>query len=612
MGIIKKLLTKAVVKAVESYVNKQQTVSVEVQTRKAESVRPTTAEKPKAPQPEIKKSAPQKAPQPPKTKQPEKKEPTPPKTTEMSKSEQTAPVEIPQLKMTMSEAQRAGFQFKYANRSGNAVITSIHVKSDELIIPSYIDGHPVTVINKKCRCIINNGIHNVKLYLPDTIRIIGDSAFYVILPEKFYRPNVWQAVFSEVYFPHGFAVIGKHAFGGQKNLKALHFGERTYIKDNAFVNCTSLESVNLDGCSLGSLSFCHCKNLKNCTGSFSNYGFTDYAFSDTLYEKMHELVIVGNTLHKYNGSDKTVAVLNSIRYISAEAFAYNKSIENIILPDSVTGIGVRAFEGCTALKSINLSNVCSIHNGAFRNCSCLSDAKLKKDVYLEKGCFENTPFAAKNTKDSVWVGTIIEGTFLKYPTVTRREIYEFPAGVRAIADDKSDRSLSIRFSYSTVIFPETVERVDNISVFVHANKIIFRNPNVRVKRDERPFANIFRKRLLIVTFEIDGVTSEFPLFIPDYYRCEKSAYKQIILFYEHFFETLDVNFYDSGILDLELHWRHKLEIAYKRLAGGFKLSKNHRQMYEDFVKKHRKKGLKYAMERNDEEQIRFFEGLSSI
>ena len=181
--------------------------------------------------------------------------------------------------------------------------------------------------------------------------------------------------------------------------------------------------------------------------------------------------------------------------------------------------------------------------------------------------------------------------------------------MRAIADDKSDNWLSVRFRNSTVIFPETVERIDNISVFVPADKIIFRNPNVKVKRDERPFANIFRKRLLVVAFEIDGVTSEFPLFIPDYYRCEKSVYRSIIDFYEHFFETLDVNFYDSGILDLELSWRHKLEIAYKRLTGGFKLTESNRQMYESFVKTHRKKGLKFAIERNDEEQIKFFESL---
>ena len=97
--------------------------------------------------------------------------------------------------------------------------------------------------------------------------VVGAIALYLQfrrdknINEASFLLEFWKN-FSEVYFPHGFAVIGKHAFGGQKNLKTLHFGERTYIEDNAFECCTSLESVNLDGCSLGSLSFCHCKNLK--------------------------------------------------------------------------------------------------------------------------------------------------------------------------------------------------------------------------------------------------------------------------------------------------------------------------------------------------------------
>ena len=597
MGLIKKILKKAVVKAAETYLEKK-TASVYVEhTKKSEPAKAVVNEKPKQTTAET-----------PKTEQTEKlkaEKVSEPKKTEPIDFPHEKPVEVPQIKLTMSEAQRAGFQFKYGKRNGNAVITSIHVRSDKVIIPAYIDGHAVTVITEKCRCIIDKNVKDVRLYLPDTLCIIGDSAFRVSLYKRHYQPNEWQPVFSEVYFPKR-ANVCEYAFYGQKNLKKLHFGEHTFIDDSAFEYCTSLKSVHLDGCYLQNNAFAHCSALNTVTGAYSGGAVVYNTFMDTPYLKNQKMIIVGKSLQKYYTTENTVTVPDGIEYIGEYCFAFNPT-EKVILPKSVKSIGTGAFGRCPCLKSIDASGVNVIHRDAFKGCSKLVNVKLNDDVRLESGCFDGTPFAEQKTTAD---GTIINSTLLAYSRYAPKTVFqrEFPEKVRVVALDSDDPSL--RFMHGTVIFHEKIERVDNISVFARASKIIFRNPDVKVNGENDSFKYIFKETSKSVVFEVNGTASEFPVFIPRF-RTDNDAYrKEIVSFYNRFFKNMDINFYDSGILDLDIGWQRKLEIAYKRLMGGFGLTEKHRRMYEDFARTHKKKGIKYTEKYGDREHLEqrhFFE-----
>ena len=52
-----------------------------------------------------------------------------------------------------------------------------------------------------------------------------------------------------------------------------------------------------------------------------------------------------------------VDIPDTVIYIRRYAFAGYKSIQEIKMPESVMGIGRKAFQNCTALKSITFSTV---------------------------------------------------------------------------------------------------------------------------------------------------------------------------------------------------------------------------------------------------------------
>ena len=508
------------------------------------------------------------------------------------------PVKRPQLKMTMQEAQRAGFQFRYSRRSGNAVITSIHIKSDTLVIPAYIDGHAVTVIDKGCRCIIEPHVQDVRLYFPDTVDLIGDNAFCVMLAEGYYRPTSWQPVFSEVFFPE-FINIGSKAFFKQNNIRQLHFGRGTYIMEGAFALCTGLKEVDLEGCRLSDYAFNGCRNLKKVTGEFSGDAYASGTFADTPYAREKEFVIVGKSLQKYNGHDMIVTVPDGIEYIGALAFSRNKEMRKVLLPASVKAVGEYAFSGCEKLSKINLSNVQRIDRLAFAGCRDLTCVKLADEVSIKSSSFSDTAFEKSCIEGNK---TIINGTLTSLKHDHDIETVVIPQNVRVIADN------IMYITGHTVIFPESVKRIDNISQFSYADKLIFRNPDVRVLSTERAIKTYINYTMKAVCFEINGRMSEFPMYFPKYYG-DDSVRSKIYEFYNSFFEGMNIEFYDSGVLKLGLNLRQQLETAYKRLKGGFKLTDANRQMYEQFVRVHRKKGLEFAVESGDDDQIKFFEAL---
>jgi len=87
-----------------------------------------------------------------------------------------------------------------------------------------------------------------------------------------------------------------------------------------------------------------------------------------------------------------VTIGNSVTSIGASAFASCTGLSSIVIPNSVTSIGQNAFNFCTSLTSVTIGNsVTSIDNGAFSGCTSLTSIIIPNSVTnISSGAFNGT------------------------------------------------------------------------------------------------------------------------------------------------------------------------------------------------------------------------------
>lgn len=73
---------------------------------------------------------------------------------------------------------------------------------------------------------------------------------------------------------------------------------------------------------------------------------------------------------------RCLVISNSITSIGRKAFGGCSSLGSLVIPDSVTSIGDSAFHDCTSLRSLVIpDSVTSIGNWAFDGCNFPNDLK---------------------------------------------------------------------------------------------------------------------------------------------------------------------------------------------------------------------------------------------
>ena len=189
--------------------------------------------------------------------------------------------------------------------------------------------------------------------IPDSVTSIGEYAFRdcksltsVTIPDSVtsigYRAFYYCPAITSVNIPDSVRSIGEGAFEGCSSLGSVTIRSGvTSIGSYAFDDCSSLTSITIPDSvtSIGSYAFYECDSLESITIPFvgekkDGTGSTrfDYIFGG------------GSRVPK---SLKTVVITGGDS-IGNYAFAYCTSLTLITIPDSVTGIGSHAFDGCRA------------------------------------------------------------------------------------------------------------------------------------------------------------------------------------------------------------------------------------------------------------------------
>ena len=207
---------------------------------------------------------------------------------------------------------------------------------------------------------------------------------------------------TSITIPDGVTSIGNNAFQLCSGLTSVTIGNSvTSIGHNAFWSCTGLTSVTIGNSvtSIGMEAFTYCNGLtsvhildiaKWCEISFENYNANPLVYTQNLYVNgvlVKDLIIPDSVtsigVYAFSGCESltSVAIPDSVTSIGESAFYGCSGLTSIAIPDSVTSIGDYAFQGCNGLTSVTIGNgVTSIGKQAFYDCSGLTSVTIPKNV----------------------------------------------------------------------------------------------------------------------------------------------------------------------------------------------------------------------------------------
>ena len=301
---------------------------------------------------------------------------------------------------------------------------------------------------------VNNLRHEYKgdVIIPQTIESGGHT--YSVTEIDQYAFMGCEELTS-VTLPEGIKTIGIGSFEDSKKLEAINIPSSvTEIKTKAFYNCDGLKRVYI-------------ADVRSWCGIvFADYGNPLY-YAQHLYvgdKEVTDLTIPDDVTtingRAFNGfaALKSVHIGKGVKTIGSYAFAWCSSLTSIILPDNIESMGSYVFTEDTCLSSVALSKNCqTIENRTFEKCKALQTIVIPDGVKnIKNGAFEGCN-GLKRIYMAATVETLGASAFERCGNLTDVYCYGVnpPTQEGWYKKDILEVFLNSYVDYSTVHVPET-------------------------------------------------------------------------------------------------------------------------------------------------------------
>jgi hypothetical protein len=239
------------------------------------------------------------------------------------------------LNSTVFTQNVSDFSVDFNATGDGAVITGYKGTAIDVVVPSTIEGYPVTELADEC--FKGTKIISIKL-------------------------------------SNGLTTIGEDCFLNCNSLKMINLPDTlTYLGASAFQGTSSLISITIPECvkTFGN----DLSEFKNWTGLFGGSGVKKIVFSgfretvsSSIFKNLEGIRSPYSGLLTSHGSCEEIVLPNGLKQIEDNSFYNLNKLMKINIPDSVTRIGANAFKNCTSITTIIIPNsVTEIGESAFEN-----------------------------------------------------------------------------------------------------------------------------------------------------------------------------------------------------------------------------------------------------
>lgn len=304
------------------------------------------------------------------------------------------------------------------------------------------------------------------ILVPEEHPYMEPDADLVVLPSSYEDPNTGLVyvvtsiedfgfancpVLQRVQMPQQITTIGKGAFANCPELNEVK-SEFSYllttIGDSAFAGCSQLRYVLIDGDVV----------LKK-IGNRAFYQTGLYTFSLPA-DASSILDTIGVEAFAYNRDLSNVSLPQGLKYIGNNAFFSCTSLGSISIPNSVTYLGSSAFRYCTSLNSVDMNggniNNTIIRNYTFANTSIsqfLVPAPIQEigiGAFKDCGVFSDLQFSSTNTLTTIQ-RSAFQGTAVRNNTslsLQNRHWLKLPTSVKIIGDSAFKDCLDLTWMHN--------------------------------------------------------------------------------------------------------------------------------------------------------------------